>query len=149
MCFQLHASDIYLGKVFKAVAGGNPYSSNSYGVGLALRPSNKLSISGFVSYSDITGFGAGDDDEVWSYGLGLALPDFGKKGNVLGIFAGAQPYLGSVDGDKPYHIEGFYKHRVNDNISITPGVIWLTNPGQQDNNGDDAVVGTLRTTFTF
>ncbi|MEM7725508.1 MAG: iron uptake porin [Cyanobacteria bacterium P01_A01_bin.45] len=131
------------------VAGGNPYSSNSYGVGLALRPSNKLSISGFVSYSDITGFGAGDDDEVWSYGLGLALPDFGKKGNVLGIFAGAQPYLGSVDGDKPYHIEGFYKHRVNDNISITPGVIWLTNPGQQDNNGDDAVVGTLRTTFTF
>ena len=59
-----------------------------------MRPSEKLSISGFVLYSDITGFGADDDGEVWSYGAGVALPDFGKKGNLLGIFAGAQPYLG-------------------------------------------------------
>ncbi|MBD2504208.1 iron uptake porin [Anabaena azotica] len=129
------------------VAGGNAYSSNSYGFEAAFRPSSQLSISGFVLYSDITGFGSGDDGEVWSYGLGVALPDFGKKGNLLGIFAGAQPYLGSVDGDRPYHVEGFYRYRVSDNISITPGVIWLTNPGQADS--DDAIIGTLRTTFTF
>ena len=131
------------------VGGGNPYVSNSYGVALALRPSDKISVSGFLSYSDITGFGNNDDGEVWSYGVGLALPDFGKKGNVLGIFAGAQPYLGSESGERPYHVEGFYKYRVNDNISITPGVIWLTNPGQGVNNNDDAVIGTFRTTFTF
>jgi hypothetical protein len=131
------------------VAAGNPYSSNSYGLEAAFRPSDRLSISGFVLYSDITGFGADDNGEVWSYGLGVALPDFGKKGNVLGIFAGAQPYLGGVSGDKPYHVEGFYKYRVSDNISITPGVIWLTNPGQTDNNNEDAIIGTLRTTFNF
>ncbi|MEJ1932200.1 iron uptake porin [Nostoc sp. NIES-2111] len=129
------------------VAAGNPYSSNSFGFEAAFKPSNQLSISGFVLYSDITGFGANDDGEIWSYGLGVALPDFGKKGNLLGIFAGAQPYLGSVDGDRPYHVEGFYRYRVSDNISITPGVIWLTNPGQADD--DDAIIGTLRTTFTF
>ena len=67
-------------------------SSNSYGIEAAFRPSDKLSISGFVSYHDVSGFGAGDDYEAWSYGLGVALPDFGKKGNVLGIFAGAEPY---------------------------------------------------------
>jgi hypothetical protein len=128
------------------VGNGNPYASNSYGIEAAFKPSDKLSVSGFVLYSDITGFGVADDEEVWSYGLGVALPDFGKPGNLLGIFAGAQPYTGSTNGDTPYHIEGFYRYRVSDNISITPGVIWLTNPGQTDNN---AVIGTLRTTFTF
>jgi hypothetical protein len=130
------------------VGGGNPYQSNSYGLAAAFKPSDRLSISGFVLYSDITDLVANNNGEVWSYGVGVALPDLGKKGNVLGVFAGAQPYLGSVGGDRPYHIEGFYKYRVSDNISITPGVIWLTNPGQGANN-NDAVIGTLRTTFTF
>jgi len=35
-----------------------------------------------------------------------------------------------------------------DNISITPGVIWLTVPNQTTTNSD-VVIGTLRTTFTF
>ncbi|MEH2041488.1 iron uptake porin [Nostoc sp.] len=133
----------------------NGSSSNSYGISAAFRPSDKLSVSGFVSYHDVTGFGAGDDYEAWSYGLGVALPDFGKKGNVLGIFAGAEPYAFNRGGafagtgnDIPYHFEGFYKYRLSDNISITPGVIWLTSPGQNSNN-DDAIIGTLRTTFTF
>ncbi|UKP00403.1 iron uptake porin [Nostoc sp. UHCC 0870] len=126
-------------------------SSNSYGLSAAFRPSDKLSFSGFVSYTDVTGFGIGDDREVWSYGVGVALPDFGKQGNVLGIFAGAQPYARGVvagSNDIPYQVEGFYKYRVSDNISITPGVIWLTNINQNGNN-DDAIIGTLRTTFTF
>ncbi|ALF54374.1 membrane protein [Nostoc piscinale CENA21] len=130
------------------VDSGNAYVSNSYGFEAAFKPSDKLSISGFALYSQVRGFGANDDDEVWSYGLGVALPDFGKKGNVLGIFGGAQPYLGSNTNSNPFHIEGFYKYRVSDNISITPGVIWLTNPGQTA-NADDAIIGTLRTTFTF
>jgi hypothetical protein len=130
------------------VGGGNPYQSNSYGVGAAFKPSNRLSVSGFVMYSDVTDLVGTNDGEVWSYGVGVALPDLGKQGNVLGIFAGAQPYLGSVAGDRPYHIEGFYKYRLSDNISVTPGVIWLTNPGQAV-DGDNAVIGTLRTTFTF
>lgn len=127
-------------------------SSNSYGLSAAIRPSDKLSISGFVSYSDVTGFGSNDNFEAWSYGAGIALPDFGKKGNVLGIFGGAQPYAlgrtGRGSRDIPYQVEGFYKYRVSDNVSITPGVIWLTSPGQNSDN-DDAFIGTLRTTFTF
>ncbi len=135
-----------------ALSVANGSSTNSYGVSAAFRPSDKLSVSGFVSYHDVTGFGVGDDYEAWSYGLGVALPDFGKKGNVLGIFAGAEPYarnrVGFTGNDVPYHFEGFYKYRVSDNISITPGVIWLTSPGQNSAN-DDAIIGTLRTTFTF
>ncbi|AVH62865.1 iron uptake porin [Nostoc sp. 'Peltigera membranacea cyanobiont' N6] len=143
----------FLGNAAGRAAGiSTPSSSNSYGVSAAFRPSDKLSISGFVSYHDVTGVGAGDDYEAWSYGLGVALPDFGKKGNVLGVFAGAEPYSfnrpGFVGNNVPYHFEGFYKYRVSDNISVTPGVIWLTSPGQSSAN-DDAIIGTLRTTFTF
>lgn len=127
----------------------NPYLSDSYGFEAAFKPSDKISISGFAVYSDITGLGVNNNGEVWSYGAGIALPDLGKKGNVLGIFAGIEPYLGGNTADKPYHFEGFYKYRVTDNISITPGVIWLTNPGQVAGNNDDAIIGTLRTTFTF
>jgi hypothetical protein len=134
-----------------------PSSSNSYGLSAAFRPSEKLSVSGFVSYHNIVGEGVGGNNfEAWSYGVGVALPDLGKKGNVLGIFAGAEPYslnrtlplLGTTGSNVPYHIEGFYKYRVSDNISITPGVIFLTNPGQS-NNTDNAIIGTVRTTFTF
>jgi Carbohydrate-selective porin, OprB family/S-layer homology domain len=130
---------------------GGSASSNSYGLSAAFRPSDKLSVSGFVSYSDVNVQGANNDFEAWSYGAGIALPDFGKKGNVLGIFGGREPYSyrkGIAGADSGYHIEGFYKYRVSDNISITPGVIYLTNPGQNDQN-KDAVIGTLRTTFTF
>ena len=134
----------------------SPSSSNSYGLAAAIRPSDKFSVSGFVSYHDVTGFGAGDDFEAWSWGAGIALPDFGGRGNVLGVFAGAQPYSlnralatdGRNDADVPYHIEGFYKYRVNDNVSITPGVIYQTSSGQ-NSDSDDVFIGTLRTTFTF
>ncbi len=135
-----------------ALTTANGSSSNSYGVEAAFRPSDKLSISGFASYHQVIGFGANDNYDAWSYGLGVALPDLGKKGNVLGLFAGAEPYSfnrpGFVGNNVPYHFEGFYKYRVSDNISITPGVIWLTSPGQNSNN-DSAIIGTLRTTFTF
>ncbi|BAY87528.1 carbohydrate-selective porin OprB [Calothrix parasitica NIES-267] len=131
----------------------DPSNSNSYGLSAAIRPSDKFSVSGFVSYSDVSGFGASDDFEVWSWGAGIALPDFGGRGNVLGFFGGAQPYslnrlAGVDDSDIPYHIEGFYKYRVNDNISITPGVIYQTSSGQNEDS-DDVFIGTLRTTFTF
>jgi carbohydrate-selective porin OprB len=52
------------------------------------------------------------------------------------------------DKSSSYHIEGFYRYRLNDNISITPGVLVILNP--EGNSANNAIyVGTLRTTFTF
>ena len=126
----------------------DPYVSNSYGLSAFFRPTRRISVSGFVSYTDVDAQGADDDDEVWSYGGGIALPDFGKRGNVLGIYAGAEPYSGNADGETPIHIEGFYKYRVNDNLSITPGLIYLTQT-EEDDDSEEAFIGTLRTTFSF
>jgi carbohydrate-selective porin OprB len=42
----------------------------------------------------------------------------------------------------------FYRFRVNDNISITPGLIYLADPGNNNDNGD-TFAGAIRTTFSF
>jgi BMFP domain-containing protein YqiC len=134
-----------------------PVVTNSYGGELAFRLTDNISLSGYATYTNaiITGRGTAD---IWTYGAGLAFPDFGKRGNVLGFFAGVEPTLRGADStvrgnqgfsrDNSWHYEAFYKYQVTDNISVTPGIIWLTAPGQSRDN-DDAVIGTLRTTFTF
>jgi hypothetical protein len=134
-----------------------PVVTNSYGAEAAFRLSDNISLSGFATFTKAILIGQGTGD-IWTYGGGVAFSDFGKKGNVLGLFAGVEPTLrGLSPGVRPtngfprdigYHIEGFYKYRVTDNISVTPGLIWVTNPNQNSNN-DDVIIGTLRTTFTF
>ncbi|MBW4623131.1 MAG: iron uptake porin [Cyanosarcina radialis HA8281-LM2] len=148
----------------------NRFSTDSFGASAAFRLSNSISLSAFGSYTKVNGTTDGNQDlegDIWSFGGGVAFPNLGKQGNLLGIFAGVEPTLtglrvgganaigGSArpDGnnradDYAVHIEGFYKYQLTDNISITPGVIWLLNPGQ-DASSDDAIIGTLRTTFTF
>ena len=133
-----------------------PTVTNSYGASAALRLSKNFSLSGWATRTDARVLGRGDA-EIWTYGLGVALPNLGRPGNVLGLFAGAEPYVKDIDGpvgtaaitdDIPWHLEGFYKLQLSDNISVTPGVIWLMSPNQNNSN-DDIFIGTLRTTFTF
>lgn len=136
-----------------------PVVTNSYGGEVAFRLSDNISISGFGTYTQAIILGRGRGD-IWTYGAGVAFSDFGKPGNVLGLFAGVEPTLrglspgarpvggGGFSRDNVWHFEGFYKFKVTENISVTPGVIWITAPEQRDANAD-AVIGTLRTTFTF
>jgi hypothetical protein len=153
------------------VADTNPIVANSYGLQGSLQLSPRFGLSGWAGLTDIrlmgNGTGRRGDGEIWNYALTLAFPDLLKEGNLGGIVVGAQPYLGSLNttgpapinfnhgkgnGAIPWHIEGFYKWQVTDNISLTPGVIWLLNPNQNDgslNGVKDSVIGTIRGTFTF
>ncbi|KAB8321223.1 carbohydrate porin, partial [Tolypothrix campylonemoides VB511288] len=45
-------------------------------------------------------------------------------------------------------LEAYYRFKVSDNISITPGAFVLFNP-ESDSRNDTTTVGVLRTTFTF
>ena len=127
-----------------------PARVNAYGAEVAFKLNPGLVLNGFASYIDANFVGDGrSSQEIWTYGVGVALPDFGKKGNLLGFVAGAEPYLGNaLLNSVPLHFEGFYRYQLSDNLSITPGIIYIVNPGQ-DNRNDDVVIGTLRTTFTF
>ena len=129
---------------------GGRVKADGYGVSASFKLSPQIILNAFGTYAKLDDFANRND--VWSYGLGVALPDFGKKGNLLGFVVGAEPYvsgstIAGTPTTTPFHFEGFYKYQVNDRISVTPGVIWITNPGQV--NGNSAVIGTVRTTFTF
>jgi hypothetical protein len=120
---------------------------NGGGFSAAYKLSDTFSINGWVSYFSLDALrDARGDFDVWTYALGLSFADFGKKGNLLGLLAGTPPYRGNR-GEVPIHVEGFYRIRLSDNISVTPGVVWVINQGQT--NDKDALIGTVRTTFTF
>lgn len=132
-----------------------PVVGNGYGAQFSWQPSSQFALSGWfmAAYPRLIGKG---DGEILSYALTFAFPDLGKEGNLLGLVVGTEPYLTSFQGgdpqsfrvDLPLHIEAFYRYQINDNISITPGFIWLTAPNQNARNDDD-VIATIRTTFQF
>jgi hypothetical protein len=132
-----------------------PVITNSYGVQATFQPSPRFAISGWFGATYVRLIEQGDG-QILNYALTFAFPDLGQEGNLLGLVVGAEPYLTRFRGgnpddfetDIPFHIEAFYRHQINDNISITPGVIWLTAPNQDDANGND-FVATIRTTFKF
>ncbi len=135
-----------------------PTNVNAYGVSGYLKLGSNISINAFGAYVNADDIGDGfDAGQIWTFGGGIAFADFGKKGNLLGLFAGIEPYvgnpgeygLGNTDNLMPIHIEGFYKWQLTDNISITPGIIYIINAGQSNNGDTDALIGTVRTTFTF
>ncbi len=128
-----------------ATSGG--YStSNSIGLSAAYQASDKLSFSGFLTSTsaDVTGGGSAN---ILTYGVGAALPNVGQPGNLLGFFVGQVPSVTNIGLSNSYQLESFYKYKLNDGLSITPGLIYLTNPNQA--GGDGALIGTIRTTFTF
>jgi hypothetical protein len=139
---------------------GRTVLSNSYGVEANFKLIKGLEVGGWVAYTSARSLTSGrrGDADIWNFALTLALPDLGKPGNLGGVIFGMQPRLTGSDrsiglaqrrdADTGFHIEAFYRYRINKNIAITPGIIWLTAPNHNDSNGD-IVVGVLRTTFTF
>ncbi|MEO1006843.1 MAG: iron uptake porin, partial [Cyanobacteria bacterium J06638_38] len=115
---------------------------------------SKISLRGWFGYTDSTTRDTDTDQETITYAGVLAFPDLGKEGNLGGLVVGAEPYVTQIDGDDPsnddapLHVEAFYRYQLNDNISITPGLIYLNNPNQ-DSGNDDVFIGALRTTFKF
>lgn len=140
-----------LANPFTAAKGNT--SSNSVGVGASFQVSNGLVVNANAGYTRTNVITVGDLD-IWNWSVGLALPDFGKKGNVAGLIVGMEPKVTTATGGlladtgTSIHVEGFYQYRVNDNISITPGIIWLTAPDHNSAN-TGAIIGAIRSTFTF
>ncbi|MEO1295721.1 MAG: iron uptake porin [Cyanobacteria bacterium J06636_16] len=134
-----------------------PVVGNSYGIAGSWAPSEAFAVGGWVGYTNARVLNLGDA-YVLNYALTLAFPDLGQEDNLLGIILGQEPRLigtsgFTIDGrredpDTSFHIEAFYSHQVNEYLSITPGIIWLTAP---DHNADNAdiVLFTVRTAFEF
>ncbi|MBP5975048.1 iron uptake porin [Brasilonema sp. CT11] len=143
-----------------STVGGRGTVGNLYGIQALYKISPKFALNGWVGYSAHRYLGVGDG-QTWDWAVGLAFPDLFQKGSLGGLFVGMEPKLtalsknvdlgaglGQVDKDTSLHVEAFYQYQINDYITITPGLIWITAP---DSNADNpgSVVGWLRTTFKF
>ncbi|NEO84380.1 MAG: iron uptake porin [Spirulina sp. SIO3F2] len=133
---------------------GRPVVGNSYALEALVNVNEQLFVGGWVGYTWARVIDIGDAD-IWNYAGFLGVNDLGGEGNQLGVVVGMEPRLaradtgvGSSDRSVGLHIEGFYKIRVNQNIDITPGIIWLTAPDHNSVN-PDLVAGVVRTRFKF
>jgi hypothetical protein len=127
--------------------GSSNAAANTYGGQVNFRLIPGIEIGGGIAFTDIAGVPG--DPEAWSYQGTLAFPDLGGEGNLLGILAGVPTYtaIPGTNIETSFLVEGFYRYRLTDNISVTPGVIWIEDPFGDDSSS--TVIGALRTTFTF
>ncbi len=145
-----------------------PTSSDSYGAQLSWQLSDSFVLGGWGGYTvteasesfTINGTNVGEGTfDTWTWAVTLGFPDLGKEGNLGGIIFGMPPKvtssnfnfpagINSKDTDTTYHLEAFYQYQLTDGLFITPGLIWINSPNQNNDN-DDVFVGLLRTTFNF
>jgi len=138
-------------------AADSATSANAYGVQASYRVSPNFTVSGWGGYTQaeaVAGSNEGSKADIWNWAVTLAFPDLGKKGNLAGFVFGMPPKVTSNDvanrenRDTSYHIEGFYRYRVAQNIDVTPGLMVILNP-EHNNDNETLWVGVLRTRFSF
>jgi Carbohydrate-selective porin, OprB family/S-layer homology domain len=157
---------------------GVPTLTNSFGLEATYKVSPGFIVSGWGSFTkaeaklavDQAAVRDGDQADIWNWAVTLAFPDLFKEGNLAGIVFGQPPtvttsdygnrtaagLLGASrdftplrrDNNSSFHLEAFYRYKLNDRIAVTPGMLVIFNP-EGNNNNDTIFVGTIRTTFTF
>ena len=165
----LVASSSSVGSIQPVAAGtlSIPVSSNSYGIEASYQVNPRFVINGWAGYTASrilaslatpVGTVSRGDLSILNFAVNFAFPDFLSKGSLAGIIVGMEPKVTGVsrslrtaiskDPDTSIHLEGFYQYQLSDNIAITPGIILLTAPDHNSANSS-AVIGAIRTTFTF
>jgi hypothetical protein len=164
------ANNPFSNTISTALGGGNlnatAIEANHYGLEVSLQPSAKITLGGSAGYTTASTLKAAApaSTETWYWTTTLGIKDFGKEGNTLGFIFGQSPKISEAtasgtsvlnalkatgrESSSSYHLEGLYKMKLSDNILVTPGVLVIFNPENNDKNSTE-YVGTLRTTFTF
>ncbi len=154
------------------------FSTNAFGGTVSWRISPQITFGGWAGYtsSDAKDAGIGGTVTTFNWMAFLNFPDLFAEGNLGGIYVGQPPKItssnltsggvpafnipsaiglpGVTSGDfggqpaSTTHLELFYRMRISDNISITPGLLFIFNPVQTAGS-DTITVGAIRTTFTF
>ncbi|MBF2027511.1 MAG: carbohydrate porin [Oscillatoriales cyanobacterium C42_A2020_001] len=154
---------------------GSRFNTNAAGATVSWRVSPKLTLGGWFGYthSQVQNRGFDGSVETTNWMAFMNFPDLLGRGNLGGIYVGQPPKIissdlrqngistlnipsaisgtGGIAGGQPdstLHLEAFYRWRVTDNISVTPGVLVLFNP-VQTSSSDTIAIGVLRTTFSF
>lgn len=146
-----------------------PLRTNAIGTTINWRISPRITLGGWFGYTNSYIPGESGNVETTNYMAYLNFPDLFGQGNLGGIYIGQPPKIVSSNlpvgnnipdalntglgrkGGQPgttTQVEAFYRMRVTDNISITPGIIFIFKP-RHTPASDSITIGILRTTFTF
>lgn len=141
--------------------GDNATATDNLALLWTWRINQKIGLEGWGMYTKAYGEGGernGDTADIWNWKVSLAFPDLFKENNLGVITVGSPPTAYNIENqnnlanvpveteDTPWLVELFYVHKLNDNISITPGAFVIINP---ENERDPLWVGTIRTSFEF
>ena len=140
---------------------------NTYSLTTSWRVSERVVLGAWGGYSNVRTLDTFNDginsasrgsSDFFYWAATLGLPDLFKEGSTGGLIIGMQPWQSDSsirfngsdlrDDDISFHVETFYEYAVTDNIKITPGIVVVTNPSNDDNNSA-LVIGQVRTTFSF
>lgn len=146
-----------------------PLKTDAFGGTISWRITRGFTIGGWAGYTNSWIPGRSGNVETINWMAFLNFPDLLGRGNLGGIYVGQPPKIMSSNlpvgfnipdllatgngnpGEQPgtaTHVEAFYRFRVTDNISITPGVVVVFQPGHNPES-DTVTIGAVRTTFTF
>ena len=144
-------------------------ANNSYGLEFSWKVTDGFVLGGwggFTKSSTLNPIALSEEEilprgtlDIWNWAVTLAFPDAFQEGNLAGIIVGMQPWVtnstvaiadgfSAKDSNTSMHLEAFYQYAINNNIFITPGILLITSPNNDDRNSP-LVIGTIRTTFTF
>jgi Carbohydrate-selective porin, OprB family/S-layer homology domain len=128
---------------------------DTLGATAAFRLTPKVTLAGSYThiFSNLVAVNAGTNFNSWL--VGVHFKDVFNPGNTAGLIFGQPLSRTSVSGlasklenVRPYQLEGYLNYKVNDHISVTPGVFLIFHPeGFKANN--TAIVPVIRTTFSF
>jgi hypothetical protein len=91
--------------------------------------------------------GSNNNDGVVTWQAGVGVKDLFIPGSLLAGAVGMPYMVLGQPGPEQINYEGFYRFPINDNITITPAVMVITDSGNTRTN--TAIQGVLRATFSF
>ncbi|MDZ8080879.1 MAG: iron uptake porin [Nostoc sp. DcaGUA01] len=168
-CLLTFVGDECLTAVNSTTGRSAPLQTNAVGATVTWQISKRISAGAWGGYTKSYIPGQPGNVETTNYMVFLNFPDLFAKGNLGGIYVGQPPKITSSNlpvgnnvpdfinsglgraGGQPgttTQIEAFYRFQLNDNISITPGIIHILQPGHTPDS-DPVTIGILRSTFTF
>jgi hypothetical protein len=115
--------------------------------GYSFNPRFQGSSTGIIASTESPTNDRATADYFISWMAGAGVKDLFVPGSLLAVAAGQPFIVQGQGGPQQTNFEGFYRFPINDNITITPAVMLITDVNNA--NSDTVVQGIVRATFSF
>lgn len=151
------------------LSAGSGLNTHAIGGTVAWRVTPKLTLGGWGGYTSSNRVGGDGSVQTTNWMAFANFPDLFGPGNMGGIYVGQPPKIVSSnlprgenipdllagglgeEGGQPgstTHVEVFYRYRVSNYLSLTPGVVMIFDPANTPAS-DPIVIGAVRATLSF